>query len=131
MTNVFCSRFSGRINRRPSSDSCFCSLRECPIQAAGGPCEFYLLLVFCFFCFSKCLVELMFELDFFKATTIAAFARMTVEDSRKLLSPDYYPSWVVFSQRQKVNCFTCLIHTYMLILEANLFSFLKYLVNLA
>ncbi|KAK4265260.1 hypothetical protein QN277_026336 [Acacia crassicarpa] len=29
------------------------------------------------------------------AATIAAFARMTVEDSRKLLPPDYYPSWVV------------------------------------
>ncbi|KAL3623966.1 Synaptotagmin-5 [Castilleja foliolosa] len=35
--------------------------------------------------------------------TIAAFARMTVEDSRKLLSPEYYPSWVVFSQRQKLT----------------------------
>ncbi|KAK6151710.1 hypothetical protein DH2020_014345 [Rehmannia glutinosa] len=35
------------------------------------------------------------------ATTIAAFARMTVDDSRKLLSPEFYPSWVVFSQRQK------------------------------
>ncbi|XP_022893406.1 synaptotagmin-5-like isoform X1 [Olea europaea var. sylvestris] len=37
------------------------------------------------------------------ATTIASFARMTVEDSRKLLSPEYYPSWVVFSQRQKLT----------------------------
>ncbi|XP_022883324.1 synaptotagmin-5-like [Olea europaea var. sylvestris] len=37
------------------------------------------------------------------ATTVAAFARMTVEDSRKLLSPEYYPSWVVFSQRQKLT----------------------------
>ncbi|KAK4479517.1 hypothetical protein RD792_015033 [Penstemon davidsonii] len=37
------------------------------------------------------------------ATTIAAFARMTVEDSRKLLSPEHYPSWVVFSQRQKLT----------------------------
>ncbi|CAI9758930.1 unnamed protein product [Fraxinus pennsylvanica] len=37
------------------------------------------------------------------ATTIAAFARMTAEDSRKLLSPEYYPSWVVFSQRQKLT----------------------------
>ncbi|KAL6586089.1 Synaptotagmin-5 [Orobanche minor] len=36
-------------------------------------------------------------------TTIAAFARMTVEDSRKLLPPEYYPSWVVFSQRQKLT----------------------------
>ncbi|KAL8037462.1 hypothetical protein ABFX02_11G041600 [Erythranthe guttata] len=37
------------------------------------------------------------------AGTIAAFARMTVEDSRKLLSPEFYPSWVVFSQRQKLT----------------------------
>lgn len=37
------------------------------------------------------------------AATIAAFARMTVEDSRKLLPPPYYPSWVVFSNRQKLN----------------------------
>ncbi|CAI9782433.1 unnamed protein product [Fraxinus pennsylvanica] len=38
-----------------------------------------------------------------RATTVAAFARMTVEDSRKLLCPEYYPSWVVFSQRQKLT----------------------------
>ncbi|KAK4481951.1 hypothetical protein RD792_012864 [Penstemon davidsonii] len=37
------------------------------------------------------------------ATTIAAFARMTVEDSRKLLLPEHYPSWVVFSERQKLT----------------------------
>ncbi|XP_059635175.1 synaptotagmin-5-like [Cornus florida] len=37
------------------------------------------------------------------ATTIAAFARMTVEDSRRILAPEYYPSWVVFSQRQKLT----------------------------
>ncbi|XP_023545860.1 synaptotagmin-5-like isoform X2 [Cucurbita pepo subsp. pepo] len=37
------------------------------------------------------------------AATIAAFARMTVEDSRKILPPQYYPSWVVFSQSQKLT----------------------------
>uniref|UniRef100_A0A1J3GTE7 Synaptotagmin-4 n=1 Tax=Noccaea caerulescens TaxID=107243 RepID=A0A1J3GTE7_NOCCA len=37
------------------------------------------------------------------ARTIAAFARMTVQDSRKLLPGDFYPSWVIFSQRQKLN----------------------------
>lgn len=37
------------------------------------------------------------------ATTVAAFARMTVQDSRKLLPAEYYPSWVVFSQRQKLT----------------------------
>ncbi|KAF8009049.1 hypothetical protein BT93_J0131 [Corymbia citriodora subsp. variegata] len=37
------------------------------------------------------------------ATTIAAFARMTVEDSRKILPGECYPSWVVFTQRQKLN----------------------------
>ncbi|XP_027919437.1 synaptotagmin-5 isoform X2 [Vigna unguiculata] len=37
------------------------------------------------------------------ATTIAAFARMTVEDSRKILPPQFYPSWVVFSSSQKLS----------------------------
>ncbi|XP_052727554.1 synaptotagmin-5 isoform X1 [Vigna angularis] len=37
------------------------------------------------------------------ATTIAAFARMTVEDSRKILPPQFYPSWVVFSSSQKLR----------------------------
>ncbi|KAJ9688764.1 hypothetical protein PVL29_014422 [Vitis rotundifolia] len=37
------------------------------------------------------------------ATTIAALARMTVEDSRKILPSQFYPSWVVFSQRQKLT----------------------------
>ncbi|KOM32982.1 hypothetical protein LR48_Vigan01g253800 [Vigna angularis] len=30
------------------------------------------------------------------ATTIAAFARMTVEDSRKILPPQFYPSWLTW-----------------------------------
>ncbi|KAJ0644640.1 putative synaptotagmin-like mitochondrial-lipid-binding domain-containing protein [Helianthus annuus] len=37
------------------------------------------------------------------AATIAAFARMTVADSRKLLPGEYYPPWVVFAKRQKLN----------------------------
>ncbi|CAL0330470.1 unnamed protein product [Lupinus luteus] len=37
------------------------------------------------------------------ATTVAAFARMTVEDSRTILPSQFYPSWVVFSQSQKLN----------------------------
>lgn len=37
------------------------------------------------------------------AETIAAFSKMTVEDSRKILPPEFYPSWVVFSNRQKLN----------------------------
>ncbi|KAE9609747.1 hypothetical protein Lal_00006527 [Lupinus albus] len=36
------------------------------------------------------------------ATTVASFAKMTVEDSRKILPPQFYPSWVVFSQSQKL-----------------------------
>ncbi|XP_028108980.1 synaptotagmin-5-like [Camellia sinensis] len=28
---------------------------------------------------------------------------MTVEDSRKILPPEFYPSWVVFTQRQKLT----------------------------
>ncbi|KAJ0706032.1 hypothetical protein HanLR1_Chr09g0302381 [Helianthus annuus] len=30
-----------------------------------------------------------------KAVTIASLARMTVEDSKKLLGPEFYPSWVL------------------------------------
>ncbi|GMJ07531.1 SYNAPTOTAGMIN HOMOLOG E, synaptotagmin 5, ARABIDOPSIS THALIANA SYNAPTOTAGMIN HOMOLOG E [Hibiscus trionum] len=37
------------------------------------------------------------------AATVAAFARMTVEDSRKILPEKFYPSWVVFSQSQKLT----------------------------
>ncbi|XP_008788811.2 synaptotagmin-5-like isoform X1 [Phoenix dactylifera] len=37
------------------------------------------------------------------AATVAAFSKMTVEDSRKILPAQFYPSWVVFSQRQKLN----------------------------
>ncbi|KAK8913591.1 Synaptotagmin-5 [Platanthera zijinensis] len=37
------------------------------------------------------------------AATVAAFAKMTVEDSRKVLPGEYYPSWVVFSQQQKLD----------------------------
>ena len=42
------------------------------------------------------------------AATIAAFARMTVDDSRKILPPQYYPSWVVFSQTQNLS----FLHTF-------------------
>ncbi|XP_020212837.1 synaptotagmin-4 [Cajanus cajan] len=44
------------------------------------------------------------------AKTIAEFARMTVEDSRKLLPPNFYPSWVVFTRRQKLNWFNSLLN---------------------
>ncbi|XP_015160949.1 synaptotagmin-5-like [Solanum tuberosum] len=37
------------------------------------------------------------------ASGIAAFARMTVEDSRKIFTPEQYPSWVVFSNQQKAS----------------------------
>ncbi|KAH9760587.1 Synaptotagmin-4 [Citrus sinensis] len=35
------------------------------------------------------------------ANIVAAFSRMTVQDSRKLIPPEFYPPWVVFQQRQK------------------------------
>ncbi|KAI4380971.1 hypothetical protein MLD38_007096 [Melastoma candidum] len=37
------------------------------------------------------------------AATVAAFANMTVEDSRKLLPGVLYPSWVIFTRRQKLT----------------------------
>ncbi|WOK95080.1 synaptotagmin-5-like [Canna indica] len=39
------------------------------------------------------------------AATVAAFSRMTVEDTRKLLPGEWFPSWVIFSQRQKFSYF--------------------------
>ncbi|XP_059288665.1 synaptotagmin-5-like [Lycium ferocissimum] len=37
------------------------------------------------------------------ASGIAAFARMKVDDSRKIFTPEQYPSWVVFSNQQKLT----------------------------
>ncbi|KAL9226751.1 hypothetical protein vseg_002525 [Gypsophila vaccaria] len=37
------------------------------------------------------------------ATTIAAFTRMTVNDARKILTPEVYPTWVVFPQMEKLK----------------------------
>jgi len=37
------------------------------------------------------------------AATVASFSKMTIEDSRKLLPSDLYPSWVVFSSQQKLK----------------------------
>ncbi|KAL3646048.1 Synaptotagmin-5 [Castilleja foliolosa] len=37
------------------------------------------------------------------AAAIASFAKMTVQDSKKLLPDQSYPSWVVFSERQKLT----------------------------
>ncbi|OAY78537.1 Synaptotagmin-5 [Ananas comosus] len=37
------------------------------------------------------------------AAAVAAFSKMTIQDTRKLLPPEFYPSWVVFSQRQKLS----------------------------
>ncbi|XP_020103512.1 synaptotagmin-5 [Ananas comosus] len=37
------------------------------------------------------------------AAAVAAFSKMTIQDIRKLLPPEFYPSWVVFSQRQKLT----------------------------
>ncbi|XP_047342520.1 synaptotagmin-4-like [Impatiens glandulifera] len=37
------------------------------------------------------------------AATVAAFAKLTVQDLRKILPAENYPSWVVFSHKQKLN----------------------------
>ncbi|KAI4379502.1 hypothetical protein MLD38_005787 [Melastoma candidum] len=37
------------------------------------------------------------------AATVAAFSRLKVEDTRKILPAEFYPSWVVFTQRQKLS----------------------------
>ncbi|KAI3454221.1 hypothetical protein Pfo_010884 [Paulownia fortunei] len=50
------------------------------------------------------------------AAAIAAFARMTVQDFRKLLPDQFYPAWVVFSQRQKlsfISLYNCMFLTWL------------------
>lgn len=42
----------------------------------------------------------------YQAAAIAAFAKMTIQDSRKIIPPSLYPSWVVFSQQQKLSYMT-------------------------
>ncbi|XP_021862189.2 synaptotagmin-5 [Spinacia oleracea] len=37
------------------------------------------------------------------AATVAAFSRMTVQDARKLLTPEEYPPWVIFPQMEKLK----------------------------
>lgn len=37
---------------------------------------------------------------------VAQYSKLTVEGLRKLLPPGFYPSWVVFTRRQKVTSFT-------------------------
>ncbi|XP_074276589.1 synaptotagmin-5-like [Silene latifolia] len=37
------------------------------------------------------------------AATVAAFARMTVQDARKILPPEFYPTWVIFPQMEKLK----------------------------
>lgn len=39
----------------------------------------------------------------YKAKTVAAFARMTVKDSKAILPAEFYPAWVVFTERQKLS----------------------------
>ncbi|CAM9003464.1 unnamed protein product [Rhodiola kirilowii] len=37
------------------------------------------------------------------ASTVASFARLTVDDLKMIIPPQYYPSWVVFSKMQNLN----------------------------
>ncbi|ONM25601.1 Synaptotagmin-5 [Zea mays] len=37
------------------------------------------------------------------AATAAAFSKLTVQDLRKLIPPEFYPSWVSFTQKQKLT----------------------------
>ncbi|XP_044464818.1 synaptotagmin-5-like [Mangifera indica] len=61
-------------------------------------------------CFGVGLVVMFARFESFRsrrrselAKIVAAFARMTVQDSRKVIPPEFYPPWVVFSQRQKLT----------------------------
>ncbi|KAL6646514.1 hypothetical protein ACP70R_018122 [Stipagrostis hirtigluma subsp. patula] len=37
------------------------------------------------------------------AATVSAFSKLTVQDLRKLIPPEFYPSWVSFTQKQKLK----------------------------
>ncbi|KAJ1268316.1 hypothetical protein BS78_07G125400 [Paspalum vaginatum] len=37
------------------------------------------------------------------AAIVASFSKLTVQDARKLISPELYPSWVSFTQKQKLK----------------------------
>ncbi|KAL2939919.1 Synaptotagmin-4 [Bienertia sinuspersici] len=37
------------------------------------------------------------------AATVAAFSKMTVQDARKLFTPEQYPPWVIFPQMEKLK----------------------------
>ncbi|KAH9613007.1 hypothetical protein KSS87_000077 [Heliosperma pusillum] len=37
------------------------------------------------------------------AATVASFARMTVQDARKILQPEVYPTWVIFPEMEKLK----------------------------
>lgn len=61
------------------------------------------MMLYFYFVFLILLLLWLYYYYCMKATTIAAFARMTVEDSKKILPAEFYPSWVVFSHRQKLT----------------------------
>jgi hypothetical protein len=44
---------------------------------------------------------------FLQAAIAAAFSKLTVQDLRKLIPPEFYPSWVSFTQKQKLSFCLC------------------------
>ncbi|KAJ3693407.1 hypothetical protein LUZ60_008887 [Juncus effusus] len=60
---------------------------------------FGIILVMLFVRFENSRAENRKEL----ATTVHQFSKLTVEGLRKLLPPGFYPSWAVFTQRQKLK----------------------------
>jgi len=49
-----------------------------------------------------------------QAAIAAAFSKLTVQDLRKLIPPEFYPSWVSFTQKQKLSFCLFLQPTFML-----------------
>lgn len=49
-----------------------------------------------------CLLTPNFYL-FLQAATVSSFSKLTVEDLRKLIPLELYPSWVSFTQKQKLS----------------------------
>lgn len=99
---AFVKSENARSKRRSELVSYNCSMLSANFFLSFFLFEHFLLFRFLGFCFLRAMI-LNLEILKSEANTVAAFARMTVEDSRKIFTQDQYPSWLVFSKRQKLK----------------------------
>lgn len=99
---AFVKSENARSKRRSELVSYNCSMLSANFFLSFFLFEHFLLFRFLGFCFLRAMI-LNLEILKSEANTVAAFSRMTVEDSRKIFTQDQYPSWLVFSKRQKLK----------------------------